>query len=174
MSISDAEPRSPLMYGPQHEICKWPVKSPTIRRDVRNQRICVQWKGKAQDQMLPNVQIQEGAQFLFPILGEAYCPLIAKSMDSALIPFLDQVKNWPASPEIVKRMINTIGNSNPETWIVWIMNPAVTLEQGKILSLTSSVMLLSDDNCGIIVPEPFIDLSIRMKALDLFTKQKKV
>jgi hypothetical protein len=114
------------------------------------------------------VFIPSGAQFLFPLLIPPNNLRFYASTEACLVPFLGQVKNWPAPEQTVQCMIETVGEGCPDKWIVWFLNPRVRVLNDRIQSECKPIALLGDPNCGVIVPELFSDLTVRDRALELF------
>lgn len=162
------KPSMPVTFGPEHSVCETQVEIPTIRLVKNGEMICVQWKGQPYGELPPNVIIPSGAQFLFPLLIPPNNVRFYASTEACLVPFLGQVKNWPAPEQTVQRMIETVGEGSPDNWMVWFLNPRVQVQNDRIQSEGRLIAILGDPNCGVIVPELFSDLTVRDRALELF------
>ncbi len=161
--MSESEP---LIHGPVHQVCEVNVETPTICVDGRDGSICVQWFGQTENEMPPDVEIPEGAQFLFPLLVRRDSLEFNMRMEGFMVVFLATVKDWPASQNVVQKMINGPGEGSEDTWLLWAMNPTVKYKDGGCPSLCAKIALLGDSNCGVIVPRTFIDLTVRDRALE--------
>jgi hypothetical protein len=82
------------------------------------------------------------------------------------VAFIGQIKDWPNKDAISELMERCQGDLN--TWIAWFVNSAITMNyapQGMPESLgpasfTTSVVILADEACGVIIPNTYMNLEV--------------
>lgn len=165
-------------FLPKHDICKENVEVPTISLvnmgppGEEKLTLCVQWFGETKKPLPPGACIPEGSQFLFSLTVKPDKTCFFGEPEKFYVVFLEQVKNW-LKPETTQAMINDLGgSSNPDGWIIWLLNPQVAMDFGGYpASLAIRIAVLGDPNCGIISPKPYTNLAARDEAIKTHAAQ---
>jgi hypothetical protein len=139
------------VLSPLHKICSKNVSAPILTRDDE-MKICVQWFGKIDRRIgvLP-----KKCQLLFPLFirDESVITTLGNIEDFKTI-FIGQAKNW-INGNSTEAIINSIGQGDPEAWLIWTMNSRVLGEPDHPLSPLVQLELLADPNCEIITPQAY-------------------
>jgi hypothetical protein len=167
-------PAEDMEWPPCHKTAKNDVTEPTIKCQ-KDGTIVVQWYG--QSHRLPGGV----SQFFFPLWVPKNDIQFTMLSEFFRVPFLAPAKSWPAADEVVQMMIDGPAEGDPDCFLIWAINPAITMRGEEIVPRNSrqrtleegdrphspcaKVVLLGDPNVGVIAPKAHIDLRIRDQAL---------